>query len=64
MGELVGRSCVVDMQRAGELVVVGTRALRGVSRPANVFAPRREPAMDAAAALVQAVRSWAEFPPA
>lgn len=57
VGELVGRRTVVDMHRAGELVLVGKRPVPGICRPANLYAPKREPTAEADALLV-AMSGW------
>lgn len=62
VGELMGRRTVVDMHRAGELEVVGTRRVPGVCRPLNLYAlASRPPEGDAAAlaALGAVLRAWA-----
>lgn len=62
VGELMGRRTVVDMQRAGELVVVGQRAVPGICRPVNLYAPA-QPAPRPGVDLAQALRSWAPGAP-
>jgi hypothetical protein len=58
VGELMGRRTVMNMVRAGELLVVGTRKVPGVCRPVLLLAPRRSPAPVQWQPLAAAVQGW------
>jgi hypothetical protein len=54
------RLTLLDMVRAGELVVIGEAAAPGVCRPLNVYALPKAPAAPGPD-LHQVVRRWADF---
>lgn len=48
-----------NMERAGELVVVDSRAVPGVCRPMKLYAPAGDPWRAQGPSLMDALRGWA-----
>jgi hypothetical protein len=61
VGLAAARATVLNMARAGELVVVGQVREPGVCRPMNLYAVPAEPAANADDGGAQLARCWASF---
>lgn len=55
------RRTLLDMVRAGELVVVGETTAPGVCRPLNVYSQPEASSNSQGADLCRVVQSWADF---
>ena len=62
VGLEAARQTVLDMSRAGELIVIGHGREAGVNRPMTLYAPAVDSSTEPAADVLNSVvRGWADF---